>query len=99
VLIGAAAALLCLISFIVLLALKPPSLRVAGPQELFNVEHKPVTDALSKLPAPTRRYAIRSGTPFGGVADGLTQWEVTRYRVPGPRYSRRADGDHSAKVQ
>jgi type IV secretion system protein VirB10 len=35
----------------VFLALKPPSLRVADPQELFNVEHKPVTDALSKLPA------------------------------------------------
>jgi type IV secretion system protein VirB10 len=51
VVIGAAAVLLCLISFIVLLALKPPSLRVAGPQELFNVEHKAVTDALSKLPA------------------------------------------------
>jgi type IV secretion system protein TrbI len=51
VVIGAAAVLLRLISFIVLLALKPPSLRVAGPQELFNVEHKPVTDALSKLPA------------------------------------------------
>ena len=51
VVIGAAAVLLCLISFIVLLALKPPCLRVAGPQELFNVEHKPVTDALSKLPA------------------------------------------------
>jgi type IV secretion system protein VirB10 len=51
VVIGAAAVLLCLISFIVLLALKPPSLRVTGPQELFNVEHKPVTDALSKLPA------------------------------------------------
>jgi type IV secretion system protein VirB10 len=51
VVIGAAAVLLCLISFIVLLALKPPSLRVAGPQELFNVDHKPVTDALSKLPA------------------------------------------------
>jgi type IV secretion system protein VirB10 len=51
VVIGAAAVLLCLISFIVLLALKPPSLRVAGPQELFNVEHKPVTDALSKLSA------------------------------------------------
>jgi type IV secretion system protein VirB10 len=51
VVIGAAAVLLCLIAFIVLLALKPPSLRVAGPQELFNVEHKPVTDALSKLPA------------------------------------------------
>jgi hypothetical protein len=51
VVIGAAAVLLCLISVIVLLALEPPSLRVAGPQELFNVEHKPVTDALSKLPA------------------------------------------------
>jgi type IV secretion system protein VirB10 len=50
VVIGAAAVLLCLISFIVLLALKPPSLRVAGNQELFNVERKPVTDALSKLP-------------------------------------------------
>jgi len=28
----------------------------------------------------TGRYAVRSGThsvPFGGVADGLTQWEVT----------------------
>jgi arylsulfatase A-like enzyme len=28
----------------------------------------------------TGHYAIRSGThsvPFGGVADGLTQWEVT----------------------
>src|SRR5258708_5115108 len=28
----------------------------------------------------TRRYAIRSGThsvPFGGVADGVTPWEVT----------------------
>jgi type IV secretion system protein VirB10 len=51
VVIGAAAVLLGLISFIVLLALKPPSLRVAERQELFNVEHKPVTDALSRLPA------------------------------------------------
>ena len=51
VVIGAAAVLLCLISFIVLLALKPPSLRVTGPQELFNVEHKPITEGLSKLPA------------------------------------------------
>jgi type IV secretion system protein TrbI len=51
VVIGGAAVLLVLISLIVLLALKPPSLRVAGPQELFNVEYKPITDALSKLPA------------------------------------------------
>src|SRR5262245_38453647 len=51
VVIGGAALLLVLISMIVLLALKPPSLHIAGPQELFNVDYKPVTDALSKLPA------------------------------------------------
>jgi type IV secretion system protein TrbI len=51
IVIGGAALLLVLISMIVLLALKPPSLHVAGPQELFNVDYKPVTDALSKLPA------------------------------------------------
>jgi type IV secretion system protein TrbI len=51
VLIGGAAVLLLCISGIVLLALKPPSLRIAAPTELFNVEHKPVTDALAKLPA------------------------------------------------
>jgi type IV secretion system protein VirB10 len=51
VVIGGAAVLLVLISLIVLLALKPPSLRVADRQELFNVEYKPITDALSKLPA------------------------------------------------
>jgi type IV secretion system protein TrbI len=51
VVIGATAVLLSLIAFVVLLALKPPSLRLADRQELFSVEHKPVTDALSKLPA------------------------------------------------
>jgi type IV secretion system protein VirB10 len=51
VLIGVAAVLLLFISGIVLVALKPPSLRIAAPSELFNVEHKPVTDALAKLPA------------------------------------------------
>ena len=51
VLIGGAAVLLLLISGIVLVALKPPSLRIASPQELFNVDHKPITDGLSKLPA------------------------------------------------
>ena len=51
VLIGGAAVLLLLISGIVLVALKPPSLRVGSPQELFNVDHKPITDGLSKLPA------------------------------------------------
>jgi type IV secretion system protein VirB10 len=50
VLIGGAAIVLLFISGIVLVALKPPSLRIANPQELFNVDHKPITDALSKLP-------------------------------------------------
>jgi type IV secretion system protein VirB10 len=51
VVIGGAALLLVLISLIVLLALTPPSLRVGDRQELFNIEYKPITDALSKLPA------------------------------------------------
>src|SRR5687767_129862 len=51
VLIGGAAVVLLFISGIVLVALKPPSLSIGGPTELFNVEHKPITDALSKLPA------------------------------------------------
>ena len=51
VLIGAAAVVLFFISAIVLVALKPPSLRLGERPELFNVEHKPITDGLSKLPA------------------------------------------------
>jgi type IV secretion system protein VirB10 len=51
VLIGGAAVVLLLISGIVLVALKPPTLRVGSPSELFNVEHKSITDGLSKLPA------------------------------------------------
>ena len=51
IVIGGAALLLVVISLIVLLALTPPSLRVGDRQELFNVEYKPITDALSKLPA------------------------------------------------
>ena len=51
VLIGGAAVILLVISALVLVALKPPRLRVANSQELFNVEHKPISDGLSKLPA------------------------------------------------
>jgi type IV secretory pathway VirB10-like protein len=51
VLIGGAAIVLLFISALVLVALKPPSLRIAAPTELFNVEHKPITEALTKLPA------------------------------------------------
>jgi type IV secretory pathway VirB10-like protein len=51
VLIGSAAVLLLIMSGIVLVALKPPRLRVADARELLNVEHKPITDGLSKLPA------------------------------------------------
>ena len=48
VLIGAAAVVLFFISAIVLVALKPPSLRIGEPTELYNVDHKPITDGLSK---------------------------------------------------
>ncbi|WP_020086023.1 TrbI/VirB10 family protein [Hyphomicrobium zavarzinii] len=51
VLIGGAAVFLILLSGIVLVALKPPSLKVAERQELINVDNKPITDGLSKLPA------------------------------------------------
>lgn len=51
VLIGGAAVVLIVISGLVLAALKPPTLHVAKPEELINVEHKPITDGLSKLPA------------------------------------------------
>jgi type IV secretion system protein VirB10 len=51
VLIGAAAIVLFFVSALVLVALKPPSLRLGQSPELFNVEHKPITDGLSKLPA------------------------------------------------
>ena len=51
VLIGGAGVVLFFISAIVLVALKPPSLRIGERPELFNVDHKPITDGLSKLPA------------------------------------------------
>jgi type IV secretion system protein VirB10 len=60
VLIGGAAVMLLMISGIVLVALKPPSLRAASPQELINTEHKPITDGLSRLPASYE--GVRSDT-------------------------------------
>ena len=51
VLIGVAAVVLLFISGIVLVVLKPPKLRNGDRTELVNVEHKPITDGLSKLPA------------------------------------------------
>jgi type IV secretory pathway VirB10-like protein len=51
VLIGGAAVFLMLLSGTVLVALKPPSLKVTERQELINVDNKPITDGLNKLPA------------------------------------------------
>ncbi|MFZ1106670.1 MAG: TrbI/VirB10 family protein, partial [Hyphomicrobiaceae bacterium] len=82
VVIGAAAVLLCLISFIVLLALKPPSLRVAGPQELFNVEHKPVTDALSKLPASYDGIRAEKKANAGKQAPAPSPLDVPALKAP-----------------
>jgi type IV secretion system protein TrbI len=72
VLIGTAAVVLLLIAGLVLLALRAPSLRVAAPQELFNVEHKPIADALSKLPASYDGLPPDKKAPAGkGTAPGL----------------------------
>jgi type IV secretion system protein TrbI len=77
VLIGGAALVLLFISGIVLVALKPPSLRIANPQELFNVEHKPITDGLSKLPAtydgvkPEKK--VDAGKDPATIAPGIPQ--------------------------
>ncbi len=51
VLIGGVAVVLVLISGLVLAALNPPTLRTLEPEELINVEHKPITDGLARLPA------------------------------------------------
>jgi type IV secretory pathway VirB10-like protein len=72
VLIGTAAVVLLLIAGLVLLALRAPSLRVADRQELFNVEHKPIADALSKLPASYDGLPPDRKAPAGkGTAPGL----------------------------
>jgi len=51
VLIGGAAVVLVVIAGLVLVALKPPSFRTTGPQEIYNVDRKPITDRLAGLPA------------------------------------------------
>ena len=50
-LIGAATLVLVLIAGLVLVALRPPTWRTASPTELFNVDRKPITDGLARLPA------------------------------------------------
>ena len=85
VLIGTATIVLFLIAGLVLLALRAPSLRVAAPQELFNVEHKPIADALSKLPAsydglpPDKKAPAAKvtapGLPKGVPAAGPSDWD------------------------
>ncbi len=51
VVFGGAAAVLLLVSFLVLIALQPPKLQVGAPRELINVENKPITENLARLPA------------------------------------------------
>ena len=79
VLIGGAAIVLLFISGIVLVALKPPSLRISGPNELFNVEHKAITDALAKLPAtyegmkPDKKPEAKGPAPLAPGIPKLTE--------------------------
>src|SRR5262249_234381 len=68
VLIGSAAVFLLIMSGIVLVALKPPRLRVADARGLFNVEHKPIHAGLSKLPAPYDGIKPKKSQPVTVVA-------------------------------
>ncbi|MCL4765419.1 MAG: conjugal transfer protein TraI [Hyphomicrobiaceae bacterium] len=51
VVFGGAALVLLLVAILVLVALQPPELQVGTPRELINVEHKPITESLARLPA------------------------------------------------
>jgi type IV secretion system protein TrbI len=51
VVFGGAAIVILLVSFLVLVALQPPKLHVGTPRELINVENKPITESLARLPA------------------------------------------------
>src|SRR5262249_59185047 len=68
VLIGSAGVFLLVISVIGLVALKPPRLRGADARELFNVEHKPISDGLSKLPATYDGVRPKKSDPVTVVA-------------------------------
>lgn len=73
VLIGGAAVGLILISGLVLVALKPPTFRGVNPQELINVEHKPVTDGLSKLPVSYDSLPAANADRAPKLAAGVPQ--------------------------
>jgi type IV secretion system protein VirB10 len=76
VLIGVAAVLLLMISSLVLVALKPPSLHVAAPQELINTEQKAITEGLARLPATydgVRPDTKTRGEPSPAVATSGAQ--------------------------
>jgi type IV secretion system protein VirB10 len=83
VLIGAAAVVLLVIAGLVLVALRAPSLRVAAPNELFNVDHKPIVDALSKLPATYDGVQTDKKAPTGKEAPGLPKGGPHLIHQPG----------------
>ncbi|MBX9926641.1 MAG: TrbI/VirB10 family protein [Hyphomicrobiaceae bacterium] len=60
-LIGVAAVGLVVLAGIVLVALRPPSFRGPNPNDLANVDRKPISDGLSKL--PSSYDGVRTNTP------------------------------------
>jgi type IV secretion system protein TrbI len=63
VLIGGAAVVLAVIASLVLLALKPPSLRHNSGQDHYSVDRKPITDRLAGLPASYESVGARKSAP------------------------------------
>jgi type IV secretion system protein VirB10 len=98
VVIGGAALLLVLISLIVLLALKPPSLRVGDRQELFNVEYKPITDALSKLPATYDGVKVDKKIDVPGMEPPVVKPGVPLLVTPAPDLRTDADSAEKARL-
>ena len=103
VLIGAAAIVLFFVSALVLVALKPPSLRLGQRPELFNVEHKPISDGLAKLPAsydgvrpaPVEAPRLPPGVP--NLSPGLNA-DVDAAGLERARLARMAGQAHESEV-
>lgn len=105
VLIAGAATLLMIVCGLVMIALRPPTLRVEAQRELVNVDNKQITDGLSRLPAtyaglpapkPAQTIALPSGVPqLVADADAAT---TTEERVARDRLARMAGQAREAPV-
>ncbi len=79
VLFGVAFIGLLLLAGLVIVALNPPRFTHHAPSELYNVDQKPVTDALNKLPSSYEGLKVRRAVPR--AAQGPTGPEAGPFAV------------------